>query len=378
MYLAPTRVSFSIWSSFLALQGIALAFAAGAQREVPLNAWVDQHVGAAIVWAVFILWLGRAHWLAVARQFVRRPPPEADQRLPAVAAIVGLCVMFGWLSVVGVGVPVMLLIVGFILLTHLTVARIVAESGLPFFRSSATPMQVLSLVDATSITSKEVLLTGFGNSFGAYTTRESVATFAQQGQQLADRTIGRGIAGGASFLALLAWSLGVALLFGSFASISAYYRFDAPLVVSGDTQVINKHGLIDHPKSAWIDPVVQHHRGAFAERKPAPLMQFLIGGAVVAGLQLLTLRIAAWPLVPIGFIVATSPFGGWIWFSALAGWLAKSIIVRFGGATLMTSLRPMFIGMIVGSVLAVGFWTIVNLVLLAMNLPYQPIRFLPT
>jgi hypothetical protein len=176
----------------------------------------------------------------------------------------------------------------------------------------------------------------------------------------------------------MGWALLVACVFGAASSITAYYRFDIPLAVSGEAQVINKHALIDQPQGAWIQPVNQHARGAFIQRRPDPAIQFALGAGTLLALQLLTMRFAGWPFVPIGFIVATSPFGGWIWFSALIGWLAKSLIVRFGGAGLMDRMRPLFIGMILGSVLAVGFWTIFNLVRLALHLPYLPLRFLPT
>lgn len=376
MILVPQRVSLSAWSIFLILQFIA-AFTQGG--EVSLRATAPQHLGGSIVWAIMLIYLGRAHWLLVLRHLVRGPAPGSSNnfRTPAVLVLAGLLVMFGWLFVVGVSFGVSLLIVSMLLLAHVLVARIVAETGLPIIRTQIAPMQILSLTPADSLAGKDVFLAGLSEGIGAYTTRESSLTFAQHGLQIIDR---RAASFGKPILILLAWAFAVSFVSGSFSSISAYYHFDIPAGQPGtDQPVINKHALLDFPVNAWINPVIQHAGGRFNEPKPDPVNQLLIGGAAVATLQLLSIRFAGWPLAPVGFIIATSPYGGWIWFSALVGWLVKGSLIRLGGGpSLLTRSRPFFIGMIVGSVLAVGFWTIFNLIRLAMHLPTQPIRFLPT
>ena len=53
----------------------------------------------------------------------------------------GSAVMLGWLLVVGVK-PWMALGVLFLLAVHVIVARVVAETGLPFIRAYASPIQV--------------------------------------------------------------------------------------------------------------------------------------------------------------------------------------------------------------------------------------------
>ena len=65
-------------------------------------------------------------------------------------------------------------------------------------------------------------------------------------------------------------------------------------------------------------------------------------------------------------------------FSLLVGWLAKVLILRFGGARFFQAGRNIFIGMIFGEALAAGVWLVINLILASNGYTnYQPLRFLP-
>ena len=67
----------------------------------------------------------------------------------------------------------------------------------------------------------------------------------------------------------------------------------------------------------------------------------------------------------------------WAWFSILIGWLAKLLILRFGGPTLYHRARPVFVGMIFGETVAGGIWLVINLLLSANGHAIIPAKFLP-
>lgn len=99
----------------------------------------------------------------------------------------------------------------------------------------------------------------------------------------------------------------------------------------------------------------------------------LAGGAIVTGLlAVMRSRFAWWPLHPVGFAVS----GGWSMSlfapSIFVAWLAKAILLRYGG---MSSFRPasrFFLGMIVGEFLAGTWWGLYGIAL------HQPMyNFLP-
>jgi len=65
------------------------------------------------------------------------------------------------------------------------------------------------------------------------------------------------------------------------------------------------------------------------------------------------------------------------WFSIFLGWLAKVLIVRYGGASLFHRARNLFMGLIVGELPAAGFWLVVSLILHALGYSYTAINLLP-
>lgn len=75
-------------------------------------------------------------------------------------------------------------------------------------------------------------------------------------------------------------------------------------------------------------------------------------------LQGAALRWTAWPLAPVGYVVASSWYMQVAWFSLLLGWAAKVLILKFGGSKLFMEARPLFVGMVFGEALAAGVWLI--------------------
>jgi hypothetical protein len=65
------------------------------------------------------------------------------------------------------------------------------------------------------------------------------------------------------------------------------------------------------------------------------------------------------------------------WYSIFVGWLAKVLILRFGGASLYTKLRPAFIGVIVGEAMAMAIWLTISTSRALLGLEYYAVRILP-
>ena len=59
------------------------------------------------------------------------------------------------------------------------------------------------------------------------------------------------------------------------------------------------------------------------------------------------------PLSPLGFAIASS-YSVFIWFPAFIVWVAKSLIVRFGGARLYRRFVPFFLGLALGHFFSAG------------------------
>jgi hypothetical protein len=387
MYFVPLRVTFSIWCCFILIAIYNVIYGTMFSAEISWQVWQDGHTGGAAVWVVLMLWLGRHHWATVFRHLIGKRSPDDDPRMPslrgpAIALMVGLVGTFLWFTLVaGVGVVIALLIIACLVVAHTIASRIVAETGLPIIRSIPFPMQALVLFPASAVSSRDVLFAGYGASLGAYTSRESAMAFAQNAQQMVNRThqaVDEREPSWGRLAVLMALAVVVAFTVGSASSLTAYYRVDVPVANSISDTVINKDGLQDKPRAWWVDPVAAHARGNYPPRADSPVVSLAIGGSVVGALQFGASRIGGWPLPPVGFLVATSPYGGWLWLSAFVAWTAKGLIVRLGGASLYRSAQPIFLGMIFGGVLATGFWIIFNAIRLLLHEPIVPVRFLPT
>ncbi len=107
-----------------------------------------------------------------------------------------------------------------------------------------------------------------------------------------------------------------------------------------------------------------------------------LGAGLVLALTLLRRRFLGFPLHPIGYLLTllgifflwVSPYargGGlteadhpettYLWGGALVAWLAKSLIVKYGGMNAYKRAKPLFIGLVAGAVFAVFAWNMADL-----------------
>ncbi len=87
---------------------------------------------------------------------------------------------------------------------------------------------------------------------------------------------------------------------------------------------------------------------------PSKIGVWVLGGGVAMLITLLQSRLTWWPIHPLGLMLVTS---GPVWRYVLdifLVWLAKLLILRFGGIALYRRTRPFCYGLIVGYVFAVG------------------------
>ena len=80
----------------------------------------------------------------------------------------------------------------------------------------------------------------------------------------------------------------------------------------------------------------------------SPVIYGAIALLVLVGLRRLW---TSCPFHPLGLVVATS-YPVWIiWFSLFLGWMAKVLVLRYGGSQLYARLKPVAIGLIVGDLM---------------------------
>jgi len=101
-------------------------------------------------------------------------------------------------------------------------------------------------------------------------------------------------------------------------------------------------------------------------RAPRPASSFLLAGlATGAGVMLLLTwlhsRFIWFAISPLGFVLGgTWGMVGRMWASAFVAWLLVFLIRRFGGLRLYRTVRPAFLGMVVGHLVMMGLRSLVD------------------
>ena len=89
----------------------------------------------------------------------------------------------------------------------------------------------------------------------------------------------------------------------------------------------------------------------------------LLRGLFLTRTQSRALRRALfWFPHPIGYIMLVNPLMARLWFSFFFGWICKKLVVKYGGKATFDSVRLVFIGHIVGELVAIFVWNVSALV----------------
>ncbi len=382
-YFVRARVAFSLWATFLLvdLYNVQLR---NFGTELPRPATEYQHLGASLVFVGGMLWIGRRHFIRVIGDLlhfrspgdVRTASTDGSYRLPALAFVLACGVMFTWLVVVGMQIWVATAIVGLILLAQLVITRFVAETGVPFFRFYGSHTHLFALAPAGTVTVKDAVIAGLTAPMGALSTRESLMPMAAHALRV-EEEISPQQPRYRAIIAVMGWALVVGMVVGCYSSLRMYYTHATPLTSMGP-QVINPQGLGDRPQLDLADPVKRVAQTATTELSYSPLGHLSIGMGIAALLQVLTLRYTAWPLMPVGYVACFTWYMGEAWYSLMIGWALKTLLLRFGGASLFQWGRPLFIGLIFGEALAAATWLLVNFLLALGGHDYFPVHILPS
>lgn len=353
------------WQAWLWGLGIVVLASTGAAAVLHYGTSIDPAWGVlAVLAAVLVASLFRS---------VHSPEGHRD-KWAAFMFLLGVLVCIGWVVWAGGQAQwgLLMVVIGFMFC--LIITRVVCESGIPYFGLNYVHFwYIFSLFPIRWVSVTTTFLLGWTTVLVGKTSRMSLAAVATQARALDDQASPK-------YQTRLSALFMVLLIAGFFAAggmhIMHNYEYSQTLD-SSPQQPINSDGLRAYweglsgmiqklDKAEWDAPT-RHSRPA----------NIAMGGVVAGLLQWACMSMPKFPLHPIGLLLAYSSFGGLFWVSILMGWLCRVLIVFFGGARLYSSLRPVFIGLIMGEVLAVILWFFVTVTLYAFDIPYRVISVLP-
>ena len=355
-YLASLDLTFSVWFFFLFYKiqegtfnvfGVASTERLSGYEWPPIADLVHQQTGAAIVFILFGLWSARAHLRDVMRTAwnPRNGVDDSEELLRYRTAVAGFLASFAaigfWLwrsGVPGLYVPVLLVvsIVFFVL-----VARVVATAGVPTTRSPIVPAYFVISGFGTSMLGTKGLVALTFTFIWQGESRTSPMVAASNGLKLAESVKGS--------KKRLFWGLMIALAASMLASLYT------TLELAYSNGAVNLPLLQLAGGHCW--PQIGGTANAMPEANMRGWLFRGIGGAFEFLLMWGQHRWHWWPLHPIGFAVAFGWLTSSVWFSALIAWILKAVILHVGGGKLFLTLKPFFLGLILGEVLTAGAWT---------------------
>jgi hypothetical protein len=364
-FFMPNRVSFSIWS-------IAIAYAVYAMIHRAYfppyygSTITDHRNGAMIMVTLTVLYLSRHHWLHVGKVMVSRVTNDTDRllRVSGWMVVVGALGMFIWLT--WAGVPdiwaAVFVLIGF--MVCLLIARIVAETGMPFVRiTGLEPAYLMAMVPAGWVSGAAIYMAGFIAMLFQAGSRVSAAVMvshaagvdpeASPRQQL---RIG--------YLMIGVFVVGL-LVCGA---VHLYMGYTNPVTLDGQFTQLNRwgsnqmsgaqHALIRWSRDYWPMP-------------SGRLANIGLGMMLACLLQLACMSNPKWPVHPIGMLIVGHYYSQVAWASIMIGWVIKVLIINVGGSTAFRRARPLFLGIIMGEIFSAVIWTAVPVVMLWLG--YDPL-----
>jgi hypothetical protein len=350
-YFVPTDVLLSVWTLFLLVKigeqgvlerlGISLGYGGMFVWGNAAIAW--QSFGAFLVLVATSLLGARQHLgrtVTAAWRGTSGRPGEVLPARPAVALWI-LCLLFlaVWLRWSGLPLGVIALFLPAVLLISLGLARVVCQSGIFY----VVPPVIAQNVPLYTLGSEAIGTRGMAALGLTYSWHGDVQTqlpaMSSQGLALWRRS---GSTGTGWTLAIMAAVL-VGLLAVPATVILTGYRHGA---ITWSTWLFRGYG------PSTYGQVIDQMLNPTHAMDPGRIAWMSVGAVAMSLLTALRLRFAGWPLHPVGLAVVSSFTMYAVYGGFFVAWLAKVVLLRWGGYHVYRAATPFFIGLAVGHYLA--------------------------
>ena len=362
-YFISSNISFSLWFFYLIHVMQVGAFSVlGIHSPEELGPWTGsgpvgaimghQMMGALIVLVVFGLWTARSHLRQVFLKAIGSAPEVDDSKeilsyRSAVLGLVGGVLFMGyWLWRTGIPAHIVPLFILSALIILIGLARIIAEAGLPTITPEMIPAGfVVSGVGVPALGMQGMIATGYTLAWAGDLLVFMTAPLSSVLRLSSETTQGR-----KRLVAGIGIALTISLVLSIWFLLYLAYRDGA----------LNLH-------QQYFGTFAQYPSQFAAQKLANPSGPSLIGwlwtaagGVVMSLLMLARHRFVWWPLHPLGFVA--SP--GWamdsVWFSVFLAWIIKVVVLKYGGPSLYSKTKPLFLGIVLGQFIVGGMWLVID------------------
>lgn len=359
-FLLSSELSFSLWFFFLffKLQEV-LASAMGMETKYvpnyPVQAFAaHQMLGGFIVFFAYMLFLSRRQIAdVVSRAFANDPSvDDSNEPLSYRTALVGL--IFGtlflsaWCTMAGMSFPTALISMLIFYMIAITLTRFVAEGGLLFIQAPFRPTDLMaSSVGFGSVGPANLTVLAFVERIFIFDLRGFLMPSLMDGFRLSDAArLKRRVLSVVMMLSIV-----LATVVSCATIIWIAYRRGGGVNLSGWFLIASPSTQFNSLAQQVLSPSPRDWSGAAFTA---------IGAAVTFFLSYMRVRFASWPFHPIGYAMGPSWPMIQLWFSIMVGWMAKTLILRYGGMKGFIRARPFFLGLVLGEFTAAGLWLLID------------------
>ena len=299
-----------------------------------------QGLGAFVALVVVGLWNARRHIVDVARralglssELADSEPGEIMSYRTAVLLFVGsfsfICV---WLWFLGIPAWIAPLYLGLAFLLYLGITRVVCEGGIPWFACPIIASDaIIGGLGTRALGPKGIVALGFTYAWGADMII-LVMSCAAQSLKVVDETIQRHRR---MLLASMVIAIAVSICGGMAVFLGTAYEHGGLNIT---------HTLKEQGYYQWQDAAARLDTKTDANW--AYWGHTGIGALMMGLLMFARQRFVWWPFHPIGFPVSLAVYKMFV--SILFAWAIKTAVLRFGGPRLYNTLKPLFLGFIIG------------------------------
>jgi len=349
-YLVSTELSFSIWFFYAFEKMQALGFSMAGYRLSGLPFAQEQGIGAYLVMAVVLLWKGRGAlarawqgWVASEGSGGGRP----THRWALLGLVVGIGGLMIFLVAAGMKPWLAAAYLTVLIFVSLVYARIRAETGVPLVW--AFPYGQQHKVLWNFLGQKPIV--GLGPDYRSPTMFALLAILSRgyfptvsgyeiEGLRLGEQT-------GVDW-AQVATTVLLAITFG--AAVGMVFHL----------QPYNHFGAVGLRGGIWGASIAKQeylnvlHGIQYPTPPDLPRVAATTGGGIlVALLSAARARWFGFPLHPVGYAVACA-YGSLLWAPFLIVWIAKTVLLRYGGSKSYLRALPGFLGFALGHFISAG------------------------
>jgi hypothetical protein len=355
-YFIPLDLSFSCWFFYIArklMQVAGEAFGLGGVGNNDFPYYDSQSSGAWLALGVIIVIGALPYLKAVWRQAWNERGSDADRaesrlyRRAIIGIVIGCAVLMALAMSMGMAGWAAALFFGIYFLIAITITRVRAELGTPHEIYFVNPQQIMvSLLGFNLI--GPMNLTGI---YSMYWFNRCVRSHPMP-NQLESLKMAEGTA-------IKIVPLVLTLMLASVGGLLASYYSNLSVTYAGGAGAKCAVGF-----KAWVGRESFDRLSTALRDRPAVdtlrISYMAVGAAMVIALKMLRGSFAGWPFHPAGYALAVSYAMDYFWFAFIISWLAKLLIVRYGGMKLHNKAVPFFLGLILGDFCIGSIWAIVG------------------